>query len=92
MGKYEIIKDKLSNENNDLKALGIGKTPVNQLIIDIRTKDFAVLNEKHCEPYIEMEKQLIIETFRYAQILHALGDEMRAEQYYYNLIMDKKVI
>lgn len=31
-------------------------TPVNQLIIDIRTKDFAVFNEKHCEPYIEMEK------------------------------------
>lgn len=67
-------------------------TPVNQLIIDIKTKDFEVFNEKHCEPYIEMEKQLIIETFRYAQILHALGDEMRAEQYYYNLIMDKKVI
>ena len=60
-------------------------TPVRQLIIDIRTKDFAIFNEKHCEPYIEMEKQLIIETFKYAQQLHAMGDTMRAEQYYYNL-------
>ncbi len=65
-------------------------TPVNQLITDIRTKDFAVFNENHCEPYIEMEKQLIIETFKYAQVLHAMGDEMRAEQYYYNLTKQVK--
>jgi len=30
----------------------------------------------------EMEKELIIETFKYAQTLHAMGDETRAEQYY----------
>ena len=29
-----------------------------------------------------MEKELIIETFKYAQTLHAMGDETRAEQYY----------
>jgi hypothetical protein len=47
------------------------------------------LQQKHIdelkEKAKEMEKQLIIETFKYAQILHAMGDEMRAEQYYYNL-------
>lgn len=36
-----------------------------------------------------VQKELIIETFRYAQVLHAMGDEMRAEQYYYNLINNK---
>lgn len=30
----------------------------------------------------EMEKQEIIETFKYAQILHAMNDQMRGEQYY----------
>jgi hypothetical protein len=62
------------------------QTAVNQLITDIRTKDFAIFNDKHCEPYIEMEKELIIETFKYAQTLHAMGDETRAEQYYNSLI------
>jgi hypothetical protein len=76
--------DKIANFITGFKLIH-SNTPVNQLITDIRTKDFAVFNEKHCEPYIEMEKQLIIETFKYAQILHAMGDEMRAEQYYYNL-------
>ena len=36
--------------------------------------------------YLELEKQMIIETFRYAQLLHAMGDEMRAEQFYYKKI------
>jgi hypothetical protein len=77
--------DKIANFITGFKLIH-KNTPVHQLIIDIRTKDFAVFNEKHCEPYIEMEKQLIIETFKYAQILHSLEDKMRAEQYYYNLI------
>ena len=30
----------------------------------------------------EMEKQEIIETFKYAQVLHTMNDQMRGEQYY----------
>ena len=30
----------------------------------------------------EMEKQQIINTFKHAQVLHALKDQIRAEQYY----------
>ena len=45
------------------------------------------LNHKHyidglIEQAKAMEKELIIETFKYAQTLHAMGDETRAEQYY----------
>lgn len=35
--------------------------------------------------YIQIEKQLIIETFKNAQLLHVMGDETRGEQFYYNL-------
>jgi len=30
----------------------------------------------------EIEKQEIIETFKYAQVLHTMNDQMRGEQYY----------
>jgi hypothetical protein len=30
----------------------------------------------------EMEKEEIIETFKYAQVLHTMNDQMRGEQYY----------
>ncbi len=30
----------------------------------------------------EMEKEQIINTFKDAQVLHAMNDQMRAEQYY----------
>ncbi len=31
---------------------------------------------------LEMEKQQIIDAFKHAQVLHALGNDTRAEQYY----------
>jgi len=31
---------------------------------------------------LELEKQQIIDTFKHAQVLHALGNDTRAEQYY----------
>ena len=47
------------------------------------------LQQKHINEYKnyakEIEKELIIETFKVAQVLHTLGNELRAEQYYYNL-------
>ena len=44
------------------------------------------LQQKHIDEYKkqakEMEKQEIIETFKYAQVLHTMNDQMRGEQYY----------
>lgn len=40
--------------------------------------------------YIQIEKHLIIETFKHSQLLHVIGDETRAEQYYHNLINNEK--
>jgi hypothetical protein len=34
------------------------------------------------EIFLEKEKEQIINTFRGAQVLHAVNDETRAEQYY----------
>jgi hypothetical protein len=35
-----------------------------------------------CLSKLSIEKEQIIETFKYAQVLHTMNDQMRGEQYY----------
>ena len=67
------------------------KTAVDWLYHELVIKNSDVLKfRQYLQEAKEMEKQLIIETFKYAQVLNAMGDETRAEQYYHNLINNKK--
>ena len=62
-------------------------TPIQKIIEDLKKEGY-LMDKLDVHYYLELEKQMIIETFRYAQILHSMGDEMRAEQFYYKKIKD----
>jgi hypothetical protein len=56
-------------------------TAVEWLIDKIYFKQVQV-NRELLEQALEMEKQQLIDAFKYAQVLHTMNDQMRGEQYY----------
>ena len=58
-----------------------------RLLIQLENKEFttgeyAVKNCDILQQAKQMEKEQIIDTFKHAQVLHAMNDESRGEQYY----------
>jgi hypothetical protein len=61
---------------------GVKQTAVEQLIYDIKNIDMSIFNEHHCQRYLDLEKEQIVNTFKDAQVLYVMNDQMRGEQYY----------
>jgi hypothetical protein len=66
----------------DVFHQGLKKTAVEQLIYDIKNIDMSIFNEHHCQRYLDLEKEQIVNTFKDAQVLYVMNDQMRGEQYY----------
>jgi hypothetical protein len=60
------------------------QTAVEWLVEQLKERGYAGEFPPHLlfEQAKEMEKEQIIETFKYTQILYAMNDQMRGEQYY----------
>ena len=79
-----------SNPNADKITSGVsnkstknGKTSMQELFDNLESIDIKVpIGVKLI--FLEKEKEQIINTFKHAQVLHAMDDQIRGEQYYNN--------
>jgi hypothetical protein len=88
MENKHIQQVDFSNPNADKIISGIsnkstenGKTSMQELFDNLEAIDLKVpIGVKSI--FLEKEKEQIINTFKDAQVLHAMNDQMRDEQYY----------